>query len=204
MASLHGDLALNRPGDAVRRKIRDLQPNALMRWLGRWYRGSEVWSWANGLVGERVTGRKLDRLKRRGWFVLHAVQWASGSDIDHLVIGPAGVFTINSKRHKGKSVWYGDRAITVNGSPTRHIGISQAEARRVARVLSQACGFPVSVRPTISVVDAAKVTVKGAAPPVLVLPVKDLSRALTGLSPVLPPGQAARIYEIARDPRTWT
>ncbi|MEV1026974.1 nuclease-related domain-containing protein [Streptomyces sp. NPDC050264] len=154
-------------------------------------------------MGEQVTGRKLDRLKRHGWFILHAVQWASGADIDHLIIGPAGVFTINSKRHKRKTVWYGDRAITVNGSSTQHIGISQAEARRVARVLSQACRFPVPVRPAISVVHAAKVTVKGAAPPVLVLPAEDLGRVLTGLSPVLPPGQAARIYEVARDPRTW-
>ncbi|MBO1336704.1 nuclease-related domain-containing protein [Streptomyces sp. VRA16 Mangrove soil] len=203
MGSVQGDLARNRPGDAVRRKIRELQPNAVRRLLDRWSRDSEIRSWADGLVGERVTGRRLDRLERHGWFVLHAVQWASGADIDHLLIGPAGVFTINTKRHKGKVVWYGDHAITVNGSSTRYIAISQAEARRAAKVLSRACGFAVSVRPVISVVHAAKITVKGAAPPVLVLPVTDLPRVLTGLSPVLSSDQTARIYDVARDPRTW-
>jgi hypothetical protein len=29
--------------------------------------------------------------------VVHAIQWATGADIDHLAIGPAGVFSINSK-----------------------------------------------------------------------------------------------------------
>jgi hypothetical protein len=203
MQPVQGDLARNRPGDAVRRKIRDLQPNAFRRLIDRWSRDSEIRSWADGLVGERVTGRNLARLKHHGWFTLHAVQWASGADIDHLVIGPAGVFTVNSKRHKGKVVWYGDYAITVNGASTRHIAVSQAEARRVSQTLSRRCGFTVPVRPVISVVHAAKVIVKSAAPPVLVLPARDLGRILSGLTPTLPLDQVARVYEVARDPGTW-
>lgn len=203
MQPVQGGLARNRPGDAVRRKIRELQPNAVRRVVDRWSRDSEIRSWADGLVGERVTGRRLNRLRRHGWFTLHAVQWASGTDIDHLAIGPAGVFTINSKRHKGKVVWYGDYAITVNGASTRHVAASQAEARRASQALSRHCGFAVSVRPVISVVHAAKVTVKSAAPPVLVLPAGDLDRVLSGLTPTLPQHQVVRIYEVARDPRTW-
>jgi hypothetical protein len=197
------DLALNRPGDAVRRKITELQPSALKRFVGRWLPGSEIYSWANGLVGERVTGRRLDRLKGRGWCVLHAVQWDSGSDIDHLAIGSAGVFTINSKRHKGKAVWYGDTAITVNRAPTRHVVISQHEARRVSQVLSQRCGFQVPVRPVIAVVHAAKLTVKNAAPPVLVLSADQVDRVLSGLSPTLSREQVERVYAVARNPSTW-
>ncbi|MGW1211498.1 nuclease-related domain-containing protein [Streptomyces sp. NPDC002499] len=203
MSAVQGDLALNRPGDAVRRKILELQPSAFKRLVGRWLRNSEIYSWSNGLVGERVTGRRLNRLKGRGWHILHAVQWSSGSDIDHLAIGPAGVFTINSKRHKGKTVWYGDRAITVNRAATRHIAISQGEALRVSRVLSQRCGFHVPVRPVIAVVHAAKLTVKSAAPPVLVLAADQIDRALAGLSPTLSKDQTDQIYAAARDPRTW-
>ncbi|MEU8751988.1 nuclease-related domain-containing protein [Streptomyces chartreusis] len=198
-----GDLAANRPGDAVRRKIVELEPNPLRRMLGRWSRGSEIHSWANGLVGEQVTGRRLRRLRHHGWFTLHAVQWASGADIDHLTIGPAGVFTINSKRHRGKAVWYGDAAITVNGTPTRHIPISQHEAQRTSAVLSRNCGMTVTVRPVISLVHAASLQVKGAAPPVLVLEVTELDRVLSGLTPVLSSDQVARIYEVVRDPTTW-
>ncbi|WNM35136.1 nuclease-related domain-containing protein [Streptomyces sp. Li-HN-5-11] len=175
----------------------------MLRLIDRWRPGSEIRSWADGLTGERLTARRLNRLRGRGWFTLHAIQWASGADIDHLAIGPAGVFSINSKRHRGKVVWYGDAAITVNGAPTRHIAVSQSEARRVSRVLSRRCGVDVPVRPVISVVDAAKLTVKGANPPVLVLAVEHLDRVLSGLSPVLAPDQVARIYSAARDAETW-
>jgi hypothetical protein len=200
---LADDLARNRPGDAVRRRIVELQPNPVLRVIDRWRPGSEIRSWSDGLTGEVLTARKLDRLRNRGWFILHAIQWASGADIDHLAIGPAGVFSINSKRHRGKTIWYGDTAITVNGAPTRHIAVSQSEARRVSRVLSRHCGVNVPVRPVISVVHAAKLTVKGANPPVLVLAVGDLARILSGLSPTLSNDQVAHIYGVARSADTW-
>ncbi|MFE1308885.1 nuclease-related domain-containing protein [Streptomyces sp. NPDC058755] len=188
----------------MRRKIQELQPNPLLRLINRWQSGSEIRSWADGLTGERATAKRLGRLRNHGWFTLHAIQWPSGADIDHLAIGPAGVFSINSKRHRGKAVWYGDTAITVNGTTTRHIAISQAEARRVSRTLSRGCGVEIPVRPVISVVDASNLTVKSANPPVLVLAVEHLDRVLSGLTPTLPPDQVARIYSVARDTRTWT
>ncbi|WP_308036501.1 nuclease-related domain-containing protein [Streptomyces sennicomposti] len=187
----------------MRRKIRELQPNPVLRLIDCRRPGSDLRHWTDGLVGERLTGRQLSKLRRRGWFALHAIQWPSGADIDHLAIGPAGVFSINSKRHRGKTVWYGDTAVTVNGSPTRHIAVSHSEARRISRTLSARCGVEVPVRPVISVVHAAKLTVKGANPPVLVLAVEHLGRVLSGLSPTLPPDQVAHIYSVARDARTW-
>ncbi|MFI0226103.1 nuclease-related domain-containing protein [Streptomyces lydicus] len=184
------------------KKLAELEPNFVKRLFARWSRNEDLRSWASGLIGERITGRRLARLGPQ-WKVLHAVQWASGSDIDHLAVGPAGVFAINSKRHKGKAVWYGDRAITVNRVPTRHIAISLSEAQRIARVLTRHCGFSVPVKPAIAVVQAAKLTVKNAAPPVLVVDAGDLVRRLAGMSPVLSSDQVARIYEVARNARTW-
>jgi hypothetical protein len=175
----------------------------VLRLIDRWSPESEIRSWSDGLVGERITGRRLDRLRGRGWFTLHAIQWESGADIDHLAIGPAGVFSINSKRHRGKSVWYGDAALTVNGVVQRHIAVSLSEARRVSRALTRRCGVDVPVRPVISVVHAAKLTVKSANPPVLVLEVQRLDQVLSGLRPVLTSDQVAHIYSVARDARTW-
>ncbi|MFI9026534.1 nuclease-related domain-containing protein [Streptomyces sp. NPDC053560] len=201
---MHEDLALNKPGAAVRQKILDLEPNGFKRMIARLSPKSEIRSWRDGLIGERATARRLSKLRSREWHVLHAIQWASGSDIDHLAIGPAGVFTINAKRHKGKTVWYGDHAITVNRAPTRHIAISQHEARRVEKVLGRHCAIPVPVRPVVAVVDAAKVTVKNSAPPVLVVDVAELDRLLSGMTPVLPREAVERIFEVARQPGTWS
>lgn len=157
-----------------------------------------------GLAGERLVGGRLNRLRRGGWKVLHSIQLPSGSDIDHLVIGPPGVFTVNTKHHKGKSVWQGDHAITVNRSTTRYLPISESEAERVGRVLSARSGFLVPVRPVLAVVGAASVTTKSALPPVVLL--VDGSRVdqrLSGLTPVLAQEQVDALFAVARQPQTW-
>jgi hypothetical protein len=206
MSNPDGDLAANRPGDAVRRKLIELEPSAVKRLLSRWSKADstrELRSWRQGLVGERHTARRLRSLGR-GWYTLHAVQYPSGTDVDHLVIGPPGVFTVNSKHHKGKKVWYGDRAITVNGGKTRHIPASLSEARKASAALTRACGFTVKARPVLAVVGAAKLEVRQAAPPVLVLAADDLPSRLSGMSPVLAPDEVERIYAVARMGRTWS
>lgn len=199
-----GDLVANRPGDAIRQKLAELEPNRVKRCFARWSPDRETRSWALGLIGERTTGRRLDSLRRQGWRVLHSIQWPSKSDIDHLAIGPSGVFTINSKFHKGKAVWYGDHAITVNRAPTKHIVISEHEARRTSLALSSRCDFPVPVRPVIAVVGAAKVSVKNAAPPVLVVDGTKVHALLSGLSPTLTPAQIEHIFNVARQRETWS
>ena len=102
------DLALNRPGEALRRKIAEVEPVWWKRKFARWLPNemTQAHSWAVGLQGERIVGGRLDRLRRDGWKVLHSVQLPSGTDIDHLVIGRPGVFTVNTKHHRGAAVWH--------------------------------------------------------------------------------------------------
>ncbi|GAA5008167.1 hypothetical protein GCM10025734_50000 [Kitasatospora paranensis] len=150
-----------------------------------------------------VTGRRLNRLRGRGWEVIHSLQLPSGSDIDHLAIGPAGVFTINTKHHRGAALWQGDHAITVNRASTRYVPISENEAARVTRLLSALCGFAVTVRPVIAVVGADSITVANALPSVLLVDGGRLDRVLAGLSPTLSSEQVGRIFSVARQGRTW-
>ncbi len=73
----------------------------------RWWRGAE---------GERATGDLLDELPRR-WSVLHDLRVpGSRANIDHLVIGPRGVWVIDTKAYRGapRARW---RSITVAGRP---------------------------------------------------------------------------------------
>jgi Nuclease-related domain len=54
-------------------------------------------------VGERRTARLLNALERQGWAVLHDLAVPrSRANIDHLVIGPGGVFVIDSKQYRGR------------------------------------------------------------------------------------------------------
>ncbi|OPF84329.1 hypothetical protein VT50_0202080 [Streptomyces antioxidans] len=175
----------------------------MLRVLARWWNISEAHSWIVGLRGERVTGARLDRLTKHGWHVLHSIELPSGSDIDHIAIGPPGVFTVNTKHHRGKSIWLGDHAITVNRASTRYVQISQSEAAVAAKRLSATCGWPVEVRPVVAVVGAAKIAAKSAVPPVLVMDGAEADRKLSGLTPNLSPTQVSQVFAAARQRRTW-
>jgi hypothetical protein len=60
-------------------------------------------AWRRGAEGERRTARLLDPLERHGWAVLHDLAVpGSRANLDHLVIGPGGVFVIDSKHYRGR------------------------------------------------------------------------------------------------------
>jgi hypothetical protein len=59
-------------------------------------------TWQRGAAGERRTARLLDRLTRDGFVVFHDLAVPdSDANVDHLMIGPSGVFVIDSKQWTG-------------------------------------------------------------------------------------------------------
>jgi hypothetical protein len=162
-------------------------------------------SWAVGAAGERRTGRTLARLPD-GWYVLHAVQIGTrGTDIDHLVLGPGGVFTINTKHHRGARVEVGDKAVFVQGRPRPYVDAARREATRTVRALSAAVGYPVTVAPVVAIVGAREVRRWRARQPwgVKVLPRRALRRYLRWRGRTLTEEQVAQLYAAARRPATW-
>ena len=58
--------------------------------------------WAKGAEGERATAAELDRLPGN-FYVHHGLKLGTTKgDIDHLVIGPTGVWVIDTKNHSGR------------------------------------------------------------------------------------------------------
>ncbi|SDC05781.1 Nuclease-related domain-containing protein [Raineyella antarctica] len=81
--------------------------------------GKDAYStWERGAIGERLVWEELRKLdSRAGWGFLNSIPvGTNGSDIDHVVVGPAGVFTINAKYHDGARIWVGGDTILVNGA----------------------------------------------------------------------------------------
>jgi len=197
------DLASNRPGEALRRKVDELAPRTwlylLMRLLGR---RSEADRWRSGLKGEQVTGAELERLATGGWRVLHSIPLPGDADIDHLLIGPGGVFCLNTKHHPGARVWVGDDSVRIGGQSYPHVRKSRNEARRASRVLTGGCGFPVDVQPVLVFVGAARVTTVATLLDVRVYEGREVS-ALGPLTGTLAPPDVERIYAVARNRRTW-
>ncbi len=163
-------------------------------------------SFAAGARGERIVGRQLNRWAARyGWHVLHAVPVGQrGADIDHVVIGPFGVVTVNTKT-SGTTVWVGEHGMTVGGKAVDYLRKSRLEATRASRLLSQATGLDVPVQPAIVFAAARGVTIRRGGPAdVAVLPTpRALRRWLRRQPPVLQPGHMAVIYQVARQPVSW-
>lgn len=57
--------------------------------------------WGRGAAGEEHVGRVLEELKLDGWLTLHDVDTSRGN-IDAIVLGPGGLFTIEVKSHRGR------------------------------------------------------------------------------------------------------
>src|ERR1700683_3962983 len=53
-----------------------------------------------GAQGEEHVGALLDELSDHGWRVIHDASLGRGN-VDHILVGPAGVFTVETKRHQG-------------------------------------------------------------------------------------------------------
>lgn len=64
-----------------------------------------VRAWSSGSIGESAIGRRLDSLSHKGVMALHDRRIPrTVANIDHIAIGPSGVFVIDTKRYPGARV----------------------------------------------------------------------------------------------------
>jgi len=106
-------------------------------------------------AAQRRTRRQLTKLGRAGYRAMHARPIPESEDqIDHLVVGPAGVFAIDSedwdkrlvvRTKSGKQLWHGPF------SKKDRLEHALWEAQRAADLLSGETGKPVTVRPAMAV-----------------------------------------------------
>jgi hypothetical protein len=86
-------------------------------------------AYEKGAEGERRTANALAMLPASGWFVLHDVRWPGKrfANIDHVVVGPGGVFVIDSKAWGGV-VDVRDGVLRQNGYKREEAVASAADA----------------------------------------------------------------------------
>jgi len=135
-------------------------------------------------------------LERQGWVVLHDLAIpASRANLDHLVIGPGGVFVVDSKHYRGRlrldpsgRLWHGRYPLT---AVLRAVSF---EADRAAQVLAD----PQVVVPIVAVHGAqvpwGKVITQG----VPVVSARRLPSMLRTLPGVLGPERVAALADRAR------
>jgi hypothetical protein len=199
------DLIENRAGAAARAKRNEINAqapvwNLVARAIGV---KTDERNWRVGYKGEVKVGNELAKLPD-GWHVIHAVPIGEqGSDIDHIVICPRGVFTLNTKNHPDGAISVYERAVWVNGHSTDYLRNSRFEAKRVSKILTAGCGVPVEVQAALVFVDPSKLTRKGTPPDVHVITRRTLRTFLMQQPLRLTASQVEHIFSVARDSATW-
>jgi len=163
---------------------------------------SEERAWRVGAHGEAFVGWLLKRLPA-GWHVFNDVPVGErGANIDHLVIGPGGVFTINTKNLTGK-VWVGPRTLLHNGFRTDYLPKAAEEAHRASRLLRAALGRHVEVRAALAII-VEELSVKAQPCDVFVGRPRGVKHWLLDQPTILTEREVTQIVGAAHKPPTWT
>ena len=194
------DLSTNRPGDGLRARIA-AERLALRR--GRSWsaaRQEAEHRWQLGIEGEKLVGFRLDRLEAVGWRVLHSVPVGDlTADIDHVLIGPGGVFTVNTKHRRKKSAHLWRDHLEVGERDHDEVAKSLHEGVRATRFLTGAVGSEVLVEPVLVFHGLSSLNVHQPVEGVLVLEESfAVPSAFRTRRPVLDQSAVEAIFDVAR------
>jgi hypothetical protein len=145
-------------------------------------------AYEKGALGEQQTANALAMLPASGWFTLHDLRWPGKrfANIDHVVVGPGGLFVIDSKAWSGR-VEVRDGVLRQNGYK-RESAVAEAAAAAMA-VAGQVPGLdPYLAKPVLCFVGDHRI--EGWARDVMLCTPHNLVAMLTSRPPVM---DAARV-----------
>jgi hypothetical protein len=122
------------------------------------YRSRNAHNYASGAIwggARKRTRKQLARLRRSGYFALDARPIPNSREfIDHLVVGPTGVYAIDSEKWDAKMpirTWNGKKLYHGPESQKDRLEHAVWEARQASEILSAALGYEVKVRPALAI-----------------------------------------------------
>ncbi len=132
-----GAAVLTGPLPGAARLMASLLVVGAVGWRLRFRASAEASAWRQGARGERRTARRLGRLVRRGYVAFHDLAMpGSRANVDHLLIGPTGVFVIDSKQYSGRIQQTPDGHVWHNQYPLdEQLATVRAEADSVEAIL---------------------------------------------------------------------
>jgi hypothetical protein len=157
-----------------------------------------------GTRGQRLAGDQIDRLVNAsaGWHAIHGLPGSALEGIDHLVIGPCGVVVVHVEDRPRGRVWVGGDTMLMDGEAVPCLADSRHAAARIARLLSAAVGYDVSVSAFVVTV-GAELRVREQPVDVTVCTRLEIADRLRTRVPVLGPGHVEELYAVARRADTW-
>jgi hypothetical protein len=125
-----------------------------------WRRLLDIRSYRMGLLGEQAVAEQLQPLTAVGCAVFHDIPGDGKWNVDHVVVGPTGVFAIETKyrtkqpgkagRHDYKAEFDGKKIQFPAGYDAKAPAQASHNARWLANVLTKATGERVTVQPVVA------------------------------------------------------
>jgi hypothetical protein len=163
--------------------------------------------WYSNAIGEEHIADELAKLGPE-WVVLHAVPVGErGQSVNHLAIGPAGVFAIDAVHQHGSTIEVRRDArssqLYVNGAERPYIAQSRNVATDAAVSLTRAVGMNVPVRGLLVAVAPKSLTVRDEPDDVGVASDRSVRGWLAGAGRELSSAQIRTIADVAAQASTW-
>lgn len=183
--------------DAEQSASRD---RALQRFVGLDPLPAAVRATYGDALANLVVGEELTALGPR-WDILHDVPVGEGRHVDHLILGPSGIFALRAVRATaGELVVDGDQLAC--GDRVDDLGRLRQDAGRIAALLA-AAGTPVEVRPAIVVVGEVRYVVRLPARSIQIVALSQLERWLGSMRPVLSGEEVAGLSDLIDRSEHW-
>ncbi|WP_245878127.1 NERD domain-containing protein [Streptosporangium subroseum] len=122
--------------------------------LWNWWSHDATAVWRGKRRGEVITGKLLRRrLRKRGYQILEGRAVPGKASIDHLVIGPGGVWVVDNEAWDPETeiARYGDRLFLGEKYGTKVAQALVEVADSLAEVLSRESGIPITIEPLLAV-----------------------------------------------------
>lgn len=159
-------------------------------------------NYALGYLGERAVGEELNQLLRDGCHVFHDYPGGPNWNIDHIVVAPSGVYSIETKTRRKRRARKGrrDYEVIFDGKVLAYPhctdihGLEQARRNAVSlgRELTSATGEPVKAKAVLTL-PGWLVTLKGKGDVHVLNPKQIRHVILNNSGPTLSPAQMQRI-----------
>ncbi|MFJ4778231.1 nuclease-related domain-containing protein [Streptomyces sp. NPDC088762] len=181
------DLAPNRPGETLLGELEHGPAGTRARHRLR-----------QDLAAQQRMGDAFDALEADGWRVLHCVPLPGTGRIDHLLIGPPGVFCVRTVPGRRQRAVVGDLQLTVGRAAPRP---DPRWTRRAAARATSALTTPVT--PALALVEPSRLDVAPTVRDIRILQPLTAARDLTTTPTTLKPPDVEALFTTARDARTW-
>ncbi|WP_119066494.1 nuclease-related domain-containing protein [Rubrobacter indicoceani] len=108
-------------------------------------------TWGKGARAERAVGDELDKLYKEGFHVFHDYKPDNFANVDHFIVGPTGVFAIETKSSEGEITSDG-MELMLNGRRLSHknpLKQVRGEAKQIHNLIKDTCGMSRWVHPIL-------------------------------------------------------